>query len=85
MTASSQPQILQLVDGEDRPDLDRLLDAWSTATERLQATHEALREQVRRLSDELEIKNWELARKNRLEIIEMIEAERIDTSPFCAV
>lgn len=66
MSDNSQPQILPFIDSEDRPDVERLLTAWSTATERLQATHEALREQVRRLSDELEIKNRELARKNRL-------------------
>ena len=57
---------LQLFDGEQPTDVERLLDAWSTATQRLQATHETLREQVRRLTDELEIKNRELARKNRL-------------------
>ena len=33
---------------------------------RLEQTHEALREEVRRLTDELEVKNRELARKNRL-------------------
>ncbi len=55
------------IDGEDnRPDLERLLEAWNVATDRLQATHETLREQVRRLSNELETKNRELARKNRL-------------------
>ncbi len=48
------------------PDLKELLSAWNLATERLQQTHEALREQVRKLTDELEIKNRELARKNRL-------------------
>ncbi|EAQ82015.1 sensor histidine kinase [Blastopirellula marina] len=47
-------------------DVDRLLSAWDTATTRLQETHEALRREVARLSDELEIKNRELARKNRL-------------------
>lgn len=47
-------------------DVDRLLSAWDTATTRLQETHEALRREVSRLSDELEIKNRELARKNRL-------------------
>lgn len=51
---------------EQRADLQRLLDAWNVATQRLQQTHESLREQVRRLSNELEIKNRELARKNRL-------------------
>jgi signal transduction histidine kinase len=47
-------------------DLQTILAAWNEATDRLQRTHEALREEVRRLSDELEIKNRELARKNRL-------------------
>ena len=47
-------------------DLERILDAWNTATERLQQTHQALRAEVKRLTDELEIKNRELARKNRL-------------------
>ena len=66
MPDSFQPQLLPFTESEERPDMERLLNAWSTATERLQATHEALREQVRRLSDELETKNRELARKNRL-------------------
>ena len=43
-----------------------MLDAWNAATERLQRTHEALREEVHRLTNELEVKNRELARKNRL-------------------
>jgi len=47
-------------------DMSQLLEAWNTATERLRRTHETLREQVRRLSDELHVKNVELARKNRL-------------------
>lgn len=47
-------------------DLAALLSAWQTATDRLQHTHQALREEVRRLTDELEVKNRELARKNRL-------------------
>src|SRR5207253_690132 len=47
-------------------DLSTLLKAWNEATDRLQHTHESLREEVRRLSDELEAKNRELARKNRL-------------------
>src|SRR6187431_2578910 len=49
-----------------RSDLETILEAWESATDRLQRTHEALREEVRRLTDELEIKNRELARKNRL-------------------
>ncbi|GIW90573.1 MAG: hypothetical protein KatS3mg109_1005 [Pirellulaceae bacterium] len=47
-------------------DLQTILAAWSDATRRLQQTHEALRNEVRRLATELEIKNRELARKNRL-------------------
>ncbi len=47
-------------------DLEAVLAAWHSATVRLEQTHNALRSEVRRLSDELEIKNRELARKNRL-------------------
>lgn len=47
-------------------DLETILNAWQTATDRLQKTHQLLRKEVRRLTDELEIKNRELARKNRL-------------------
>src|SRR5688572_27613414 len=47
-------------------DLHSILEAWNEATDRLQRTHEALQEEVRRLSSELEAKNRELARKNRL-------------------
>ena len=50
----------------DRTELERVLEAWNAATLRLQRTHESLREEVRRLTDELEIKNRELARQNRL-------------------
>jgi signal transduction histidine kinase len=47
-------------------DLETVLTAWHAATVRLEQTHEALRAEVRRLTDELEVKNRELARKNRL-------------------
>jgi two-component system, sensor histidine kinase FlrB len=47
-------------------ELQTILAAWNEATDRLQRTHEALSAEVRRLSDELEAKNRELARKNRL-------------------
>jgi signal transduction histidine kinase len=47
-------------------DLETVLAAWHSATLRLEQTHAALSEEVRRLTDELEIKNRELARKNRL-------------------
>lgn len=49
-----------------RGDLEMVLDAWHSATERLQRTHEVLCSEVRRLTEELEVKNRELARKNRL-------------------
>lgn len=49
-----------------RDDLQTVLAAWHGATVRLQQTHEALRAEVCRLTDELERKNRELARKNRL-------------------
>lgn len=47
-------------------ELQAVLAAWHSATDRLQQTHETLRLEVRRLTDELEVKNRELARKNRL-------------------
>ena len=47
-------------------DLQAVLGAWHEATLRLEQTHEALRAEVCRLTAELEIKNQELARKNRL-------------------
>lgn len=47
-------------------DLQTVLAAWHGATLRLERTHEALRAEVRRLTDELQQKNRELARKNRL-------------------
>lgn len=49
-----------------RSDLEMVLEAWHSATERLQRTHEVLCSEVRRLTEELEVKNRELARKNRL-------------------
>jgi len=47
-------------------ELETVLAAWHEATLRLEQTHELLQAEVRRLSDELEIKNRELARKNRM-------------------
>jgi signal transduction histidine kinase len=52
--------------GSSRSELEHVLEAWNAATERLQRTHEVLRDEVRRLTDELEVKNRELARHNRL-------------------
>jgi signal transduction histidine kinase len=64
---STEPNILpftpQVAAGSD---LETVLTAWHGATLRLEQTHEALREEVRRLTNELEVKNRELARKNRL-------------------
>ncbi len=57
---------------DDTPQLDRnanletVLGAWHEATLRLERTHEALQSEVARLTQELESKNRELARKNRL-------------------
>src|ERR1700749_1949772 len=51
---------------DSRADLEQVLAAWHGATLRLEQTHEALRAEVCRLTDELEVKNRELARKNRL-------------------
>jgi signal transduction histidine kinase len=52
--------------GPRHTDLQAVLEAWQVATNRLEETHQILQREVRRLSDELEIKNRELARKNRL-------------------
>jgi signal transduction histidine kinase len=46
--------------------LETVLAAWHEATVRLERTHKSLQAEVRRLTDELEVKNRELARKNRL-------------------
>lgn len=47
-------------------ELETVLTAWHQATVRLERTHEILRAEVHRLTNELEVKNRELARKNRL-------------------
>jgi signal transduction histidine kinase len=59
------PDIIPFPGGGD-VDLATVLDAWQTATDRLSGTHELLRGEIARLTRELEIKNRELARKNRL-------------------
>lgn len=46
--------------------LGAVLQAWQAATVRLEKTHEALRAEVKRLTDELERKNRQLAQKDRL-------------------
>ncbi|HUT10819.1 MAG TPA: HAMP domain-containing sensor histidine kinase [Thermoguttaceae bacterium] len=75
----SKPPTLRIVDTAEHADLlpepalpdgnsdlETVLAAWHSATLRLEQTHVALRDEVRRLTDELEVKNRELARKNRL-------------------
>lgn len=52
--------------GSQPLDISELLEAWQAATSRLERTHALLREEVSRLNSELEIKNRELARKNRM-------------------
>ena len=54
------------VSPDARSDLETVLNAWHSATLRLEQTHEALREEVRHLTDELETKNRQLAQKSRL-------------------
>jgi signal transduction histidine kinase len=63
---TSQPLEIDPMKLDRHSDLETVLTAWHTATLRLQETHEALRGEVRRLTDELEVKNRELARKDRL-------------------
>ncbi len=46
--------------------LETVLSAWNEATMRLQETHEVLQAEVGRLAKELEAKNHELERQNRL-------------------
>jgi signal transduction histidine kinase len=50
----------------DDPSLEAILAAWNDATLRLEQTHAALQGEVARLTNELEEKNRELARQNRL-------------------
>ncbi len=50
----------------EHADLEAILAAWNDATVRLATTHQALQAEVRRLTEELEEKNRQLARKNRL-------------------
>jgi signal transduction histidine kinase len=69
-----QPRIYTEEPLDASADLGAVLAAWHTATERLEQTHHALRAEVCRLTDELEIKNRELARKNRLADLGQIAA-----------
>jgi signal transduction histidine kinase len=62
----SQPPFVDPATLDASSDLQTVLAAWHTATVQLERTHNALREEVCRLTQELESKNKELARKNRL-------------------
>jgi signal transduction histidine kinase len=72
VTTSSLPNELELptpaLSGAalSSADLQTLLSVWESATSRLEQTHLVLQEEVRRLTEELEVKNRELSRKNRL-------------------
>ncbi|QDU74413.1 Sporulation kinase E [Bremerella volcania] len=63
---SENNRLWNLSGSDESIDLRELLSCWDKATARLQETHESLRKEVTRLTDELEVKNRELARKNRL-------------------
>jgi signal transduction histidine kinase len=68
---NTNSQVAALLDGalvttRENVNLEDVLAAWHTATLRLERTHETLFAEVARLNNELEIKNRELARKNRL-------------------
>jgi len=52
--------------GASSDDLAAVLSAWETATHRLQETHQVLCGEIHRLTVELEAKNRQLARKDRL-------------------
>lgn len=72
MTTANMPNELELptpaLSGAalSSADLQTLLSVWESATSRLEQTHLVLQEEVRRLTEELEVKNRELSRKNRL-------------------
>jgi signal transduction histidine kinase len=63
---TDEPSVDSLPGPRDLVNLEDVLAAWQGATRRLEQTHEALRAEVARLTNELQIKNRELARKNRL-------------------
>jgi signal transduction histidine kinase len=65
LAATGHHEVVVGARGEE-VDLETVLAAWHTATVRLERTHETLCGEVARLTKELEVKNRELARKNRL-------------------
>jgi signal transduction histidine kinase len=63
---SSADEGLDVLSLNENSSLETVLAAWNEATLRLQETHEVLQAEVGRLTKELEAKNHELARQNRL-------------------
>lgn len=63
---TNNPQLVSTSPPAGDIDLQTILAAWTAATDRLEKTHHALQAEVQRLTDELETKNRELARRNRL-------------------
>jgi signal transduction histidine kinase len=63
---SSANEELDYFSLDENSSLETVLTAWNEATVRLQETHELLQAEVGRLTKELEAKNHELARQNRL-------------------
>jgi signal transduction histidine kinase len=62
MSAAAPPA----AESDTRANLESVLTAWHGATVRLEQTHKTLRDEVARLTAELQRKNQQLARKNRL-------------------
>lgn len=63
---TDEPTTADNVSLDQNTSLETVLAAWHSATLRLEQTHETLRNEVCRLTEELKVKNRELARKNRL-------------------
>ena len=68
--STEAPSTIELMNWET------IIGAWHDATQRLEQTHAALRGEVARLTDELAVKNRELARKNRLADLGQIASHR---------
>lgn len=61
-----EADVMDLSSVDENSSLEAVLAAWNEATMRLQETHEVLQAEVGRLAKELEAKNHELERQNRL-------------------
>jgi signal transduction histidine kinase len=63
----SPPRLYRQPEQHDvKADLHSVLNAWHNATVRLEQTHELLRQQLQKLGAELDQKNREIARLNRM-------------------